>query len=101
MRCYFSQKKTSLYATLQPGYHFRNTPANIVDHVKTKDKGGIYAAIGIGLLAFDKKSPGFNIQLKYVFMQDKVRKTVEGSPDGSFISSTHGGYVGLSVAVVL
>ena len=101
MRCYFSQKKKSLYATLQPGYHFRNTPANIVDHVKTKDKGGIYAAIGIGLLAFDKKSPGFNIQLKYVFMQDKVRKTVEGSPDGSFISSTHGGYVGLSVAVVL
>ncbi|MEO8771370.1 MAG: hypothetical protein ABI402_14845 [Ferruginibacter sp.] len=101
MRCYFSPKKRSFYATLQPGYHFKNTAGSKVDHITIKDKGGIYAGIGIGLFAFDKKSPGVNFQLKYVFMQDKVRKTVEGSPDGSFISSTHGGFVGLNVAVVL
>lgn len=102
MRCYFSQKKTSLYATLQPGYHFRNSPVKTVDHINIKDKGGIYAGIGIGVYSFDRKSPGFNFQMKYVFMQDKVRKSYENSSAGdSFISSTHGGYLSLSFSLVL
>ncbi|MBS1744472.1 MAG: hypothetical protein JST81_15695 [Bacteroidetes bacterium] len=98
MRCYFGKKLNSVYVSLQPGYNFRNNPSTNEINVTYKDKGGMYAGAGIGYYVFNKKVPGLNVQLKYVFMQDKLKTIYQYY---TTVKNTHAGFISLCAMVVI
>lgn len=98
VRCYFGSKTNSIYVTLQPGYNFRNNPSTTEINVTYKDKGGIYTGVGAGYYVQNKKAPGLNVQLKYVFMQDKLKAVYQYY---TTTKNTHAGFISLSALVVI
>jgi hypothetical protein len=98
VRCYFGTKMTSVYVTLQPGYNFRNNPSKTEASVTVKDMGGFYAGIGGGYYINPTKGPGLNVQVKYVFMQDKLKTDHQYYET---IKNTHAGFISLCAFVVI
>ena len=102
VRFYFSNKTTSTYVTLQPGYNFRNSQEPIKPYSSTKDKGGVYLGAGVGYFAFGDKATGINLQLKYIFLQDRFLST-SVLPDNSVrkeVLNTHEGFISLGAFMV-
>ncbi len=102
VRFYFSSKTTSAYVTLQPGYNFRNSQEPIKPYATTKDKGGLYLGAGVGYFAFSDRSTGINLQVKYIFLQDRFLSTSVLSDNylRKQVLNTHEGFISLGAFVV-
>lgn len=101
-RFYILPKTTSPYISLQAGYNFRNKPAVQKSlYTTSRDNGGVYTGMGIGHYISNYKKAGWNFQLKYTFMQDKIVTKYQHNGGSRVVNNTHADYISLSVAITI